>query len=70
MSSEDIPQGATNGTQLPQRVPGHRLQWFGTLPPPVHGTGEDPTTKPRRGDAATFIQASRRVRAQRGSRPC
>lgn len=70
MSSEKIPQGAMNGARLPQRVPGHRLQWFGTLLPPVRNDAPEPTSKPRRGDAAAFIQASRRARAQQGGRPC
>lgn len=62
MSSDDIPLGAMNGAQLPERVPGHRVYWFGTLPPLV----SEPT-RFRRGDAATFIQTSRRLRVQGGT---
>lgn len=67
MSGEDIPLGAMNGARLPQRVEGHRLQWFGVLPPPV-SSWQRPAKTSRRGDAAKFIQASRQLRMQRGAR--
>lgn len=68
-SEEDIPPGAMNGVQLPQRVPGRRLQWVGTLPPPVRREAGE-LTSTRRGDAVTFIEASRRAGARQGNQPC
>lgn len=66
MNSEERPQGGMNGERLPQRLPGYQLRWFGTLPDPV-SIPRERRTRSRRGDAAAFIAATRRLRAATSS---